>query len=183
MSETSGSVVAVASDGAHRFSKPAQSVITLVAGLGIEGDAHAGATVQHVWDAARHPKQANLRQVHLMHSELFEFTASRGHTVSAGQLGENITTQGLDLLAMARGTRLEFGEGAVVELTGLRNPCSQINGFSPGLMKELIYVNEQGETVRLVGVMSVVISGGEVRAGDQIRVIAPEGAHEPLPVV
>ncbi|MEV8266024.1 MOSC domain-containing protein [Microbacterium sp. NPDC076911] len=179
MSESSGQVVAVASDDAHRFSKPTRDSVTLVAGLGIAGDAHAGATVQHLAPMTRHPERENVRQVHLIHEELFEHTAARGHSVSPGDLGENITTRGLDLLAMGRGTRLEFESGAVVELTGLRNPCAQINGFSPGLMKELIYVNEQGDTVRLVGVMSIVIHGGEVRAGDDIRVIVPD-MHEPL---
>lgn len=171
--------MAVASDDAHRFSKTARESITLVEGFGVDGDAHAGSKVQHLAPMARHPERENLRQVHLIHEELFDYTASRGHSIAPGDLGENITTHGVDLLAMGRGTRLEFGDGAMVELTGLRNPCAQINGFSPGLMKELIYVNASGDTVRLTGVMSIVISGGEVRAGDDIRVIVPE-VHEPL---
>ncbi|WP_214466568.1 MOSC domain-containing protein [Microbacterium flavescens] len=176
-------VVAVARDDAHRFSKPTRDVITLIAGYGVEGDAHAGATVQHLSRVRRDPATPNLRQVHLIHSELFDQMAERGHGIEPGGLGENITTVGVDLLGLPRGTRLQIGDDAVVEITGLRNPCTQINGLSKGLMKELVYVDDDGDTVRLTGVMSVVLSGGEVRPGDGIRVIPPLGAHEPLPVV
>lgn len=182
-SPSSAQVVAVARDDAHRFSKPTRDEITLIAGYGVEGDAHAGATVQHVSRVRRDPSSPNLRQVHLIHSELFDLMAERGHGVEPGALGENITTVGVDLLGLPRGARLEIGEGAVVEITGLRNPCSQINGLSNGLMKELVYLDDDGETVRLTGVMSVVVSGGVVRPGDGIRVILPSGAHERLPVV
>lgn len=183
MIETTGRVVAVARDDAHRFSKPTRGSITLVAGHGVEGDAHAGATVKHRSRVARDAGAPNLRQVHLIHEELFADMAGRGHGIAPGALGENITTAGVDLLALPRGTRLAIGDDAVVELTGLRNPCSQINGLSKGLMKELVYVDDQGETVRLAGVMSVVLAGGEVRPGDGIRVIVPEGAPEPLRAV
>ncbi|MGN8551060.1 UNVERIFIED_CONTAM: MOSC domain-containing protein [Microbacterium sp. SLM126] len=184
MTETSsGRVVAVARDDAHRFSKPTRESITLVAGHGVEGDAHAGATVQHRSRVARDPGAPNLRQVHLMHEELFADMAERGHGVEPGALGENITTAGIDLLGLPRGTRLAIGDDAVVELTGLRNPCSQINGLSKGLMKELVHVDDQGATVRLAGVMSVVRAGGEVRPGDGIRVILPAGAARPLEAV
>lgn len=183
MIETTGRVVAVARDDAHRFSKPTRESITLVAGHGVEGDAHAGATVKHRSRVARDAGAPNLRQVHLIHEELFADMAGRGHGIAPGALGENITTAGVDLLALPRGTRLAIGDDAVVELTGLRNPCSQINGLSKGLMKELVYVDDQGETVRLAGVMSVVLAGGEVRPGDGIRVIVPEGAPEPLRAV
>jgi MOSC domain-containing protein YiiM len=180
---SSGRVVAVARDDAHRFSKPTRESIVLISGHGVEGDAHAGSTVKHRSRVARDPGAPNLRQVHLMHEELFADMAARGHGIEPGALGENITTAGIDLLALPRGTRLAIGDDAIVELTGLRNPCSQINGISKGLMKELVYVDDQGETVRLAGVMSVVLAGGEVRPGDGIRVIPPAGAAEPLRAV
>jgi MOSC domain-containing protein YiiM len=175
-----GHVVAVARDDAHRFSKPARESITLIAGIGVEGDAHAGATVQHLSRIKRDPSTPNLRQVHLIHAELFDDMADRGHAVTPGALGENITTAGIDLLGLSRGTRLELGEDAVIEITGLRNPCTQINGLSEGLMKELVHVDDTGATVRLAGVMSVVLAGGIVRPGDCIRVIPPAGRFEPL---
>ena len=118
--------------------------------------------------------------MHLIHAELFDQMADRGHEVVPGALGENITTTGVDLLGLARGTRLAIGDDAVIEITGLRNPCSQIDGVSKGLMKELVYVDDDGATVRLAGVMSVVLQGGDVRPGDGIRIIPPRGAHEPL---
>ncbi len=184
MTETSsGRVVAVARDDAHRFSKPTRASIMLVAGHGVAGDAHAGATVKHRSRVARDPGAPNLRQVHLLHAELFADMAERGHGVEPGALGENITTAGIDLLGLPRGARLAIGDDAVVELTGLRNPCAQINGLSKGLMKELVHVDDRGETVRLAGVMSVVLAGGEVRPGDGIRVILPAGAAEPLRAV
>ena len=176
-------VVAVARDDAHRFSKPIRESIVLIAGQGVEGDAHAGATVQHLSRRRRDPELPNLRQVHLIHAELFEQMAERGHRVDPGALGENITTAGIDLLGLSRGTRLEIGPDAVIEITGLRNPCAQINGLSEGLMKELVHVDDAGETVRLAGVMSIVLEGGEVRPGDGVRIIPPVGAHEPLRAV
>lgn len=183
MTTASPAVLAVARDDGHRFSKPVRDSITLVVGHGVEGDAHAGATVQHLHDARRDPSRPNLRQVHLMHAELFAEVADRGHSVEPGQLGENITTTGIDLLDLPTGTRLRLGEDAVVEVTGVRNPCSQINGLSRGLMKELVRVDETGRTVRLAGVMSVVLVGGVVRPGDPIDVVLPGGAPEPLRVV
>lgn len=178
-----GQVVAVARDDAHRFSKPTRASITLVAGYGVEGDSHAGTTVQHLSRVKRDPTTPNLRQVHLIHSELFDQMAARGHRIDPGAMGENVTTVGVDLLGLSRGTRLALGDEAVVEITGLRNPCIQIDGISDGLMKELVFVDDEGDTVRLAGVMSVVLTGGVVRPGDGIRVIPPAGAHEPLQAV
>jgi MOSC domain-containing protein YiiM len=179
----SGHVVAVARDDAHRFSKPTRESITLIAGHGVEGDAHAGATVKHRSRVARDPATPNLRQVHLIHEELFAQMAPRGHGIEPGALGENITTSGVDLLSLPRGTRLAIGDDAVVEVTGLRNPCSQINGLSKGLMKELVHVDDHGDTVRLAGIMSIVVAGGVVRPDDGIRVILPSGEHRPLQAV
>ncbi len=178
-----GKIVAVARDAAHRFTKPTRSSITLIEGIGVDGDAHAGVTVQHVSRVRRDPSVPNLRQVHLIHAELFTEMARRGHRVEPGGLGENITTAGIDLLALPRGTQLVLGDTAVVELTGLRNPCAQINGLSPGLMKELVYVDDTGVTVRLAGVMSIVVAGGVVHPGATVRVMLPDGVHRPLEVV
>ena len=183
MTDSAARVVAVARDDEHRFSKPTRESITLRAGIGVEGDAHAGTTVQHLSRVRRDPSAPNLRQVHLIHSELFDDMGRRGHTVPPGGLGENITTTGVDLLGLSRGTRLEIGDQALIEITGLRNPCVQINGLSDGLMKELVHVDDSGETVRLAGVMSIVLRGGVVRPGDGIRVIRPSGPHEPLQAV
>lgn len=173
-------VVAVSRDDRHRFSKNRAESITLIAGIGVEGDAHAGTTVQHLSRVRRDPTTPNLRQVHLIHSELFSQVAERGHDVKPGQLGENVTTAGLDILALPRGTRLRFAGDAIIEVTGLRNPCTQINGLSAGLMKELVHLDAAGETVRLAGIMTVVLRGGVVSAGDPIRVELPAGAHERL---
>ena len=173
----SGVVQAVSRDAQHAFSKPAAPFIRLLAGLGVEDDAHNGVTVKHRSRVAADPTQPNLRQVHLMHAELFDELAAQGFTVSAGQLGENITTSGLDLLGLPKGTRLHLGETAVVEVTGLRNPCSQIEAFGleqrPGLLAAVLDKDEAGNLIRRAGIMGIVIAGGEVRAGDEIAVTLP----------
>ncbi len=176
-------VVAVARDGGHAFSKPTCPSIRLVAGLGVEGDAHLGATVQHRSRVAQDPTRPNLRQVHVIHAELFEELRAAGTAVAPGQLGENVTTSGIDLLALPAGTRLRFGAAAVVEVTGLRNPCRQINDFQPGLMQALLGRDARGALVRKAGVMAVVLAGGEVRAGDPVAIDYPAPPHHPLAVV
>jgi MOSC domain-containing protein YiiM len=173
-------VVAVARDGAHRFSKPTVDSITLVAGSGVEGDVHAGATVRHRSRVARDPTRPNLRQVHLIHAELFDELRGRGYDVEPGQLGENITTRGLALLALPSGTVLRLGQHAAVEVTGLRNPCDQINTFRPGLLNRVLYRDDGGRLVRLAGIMGVVRHGGAVRPGDQVTVELPAGPHQAL---
>lgn len=175
-----GSVVAVSASPSHTFSKPNASFIRLIAGFGIEGDAHAGATVRHRARAARHPSQPNLRQVHLIHEELFADLAAAGFVVAPGAMGENVTTAGLDILSLPAGTRLRLGADAVVELTGLRDPCSLIDGLHPGLMQAVLDRDSSGNLVRKAGVMSIVIEGGEVRPGDAISVEIPAGPHRPL---
>lgn len=167
-----GIVVSVAVSGVHGFSKALQPAIMLVAGLGVEGDAHQGVTVKHRSRVARDPTQSNLRQVHLLHAELFEELAEAGFSVSAGDIGENVLTQGVDLLGLPRGARLRLGE-ALVEVTGLRNPCSQLDGFQAGLMAATLGRDAAGGLVRKAGVMAVVIEGGAVRAGDRIDVVLP----------
>ena len=151
-----------------------------MAGLGVDGDAHHGATVKHRSRVARDPTQPNLRQVHLIHAELHEELRAAGFAVSAGQMGENITTQGVDLLGLPAGARLCLGGGAVVEVTGLRNPCAQLDRIQPGLMAATLGRDEHGNLVRKAGIMGVVIAGGEVRPGDAIRVELPPQPHRPL---
>ncbi len=175
-----GSVVAVARDGEHHFGKVRQDAIWLVEGRGVEGDAHFGRTVQHRSRVRRDPTQPNLRQVHLIHAELFEELAGRGFSVEPAQLGENVTTRGLALLDLPTGARLRLGADAVVEVTGLRNPCAQIDAFQDGLMKALLDRSPEGELIRKSGVMAVVLSGGAVRPGDAIAVELPEGPPVPL---
>lgn len=174
---TSARVDGVNRDRQHRFSKSPEDWIRLVAGLGVEGDAHFGATVQHLSRVRRDPTQPNLRQVHLIHRELFDEVIA---DVEPGQLGENITTEGVDLLGLPRGTRLRLGAEAVIELTGLRNPCVQIDRFRPGLLKEVVRTDGDGAIVRKAGVMAVVISGGVVKPGDPIEVSLPDSPFEAL---
>jgi hypothetical protein len=173
-------VVAVSTSPRHRFSKVPVEVVDLVAGHGIAGDAHAGPTVQHLSRKRWRPDLPNLRQVHLLHSELLDALRDQGFAVEPGDVGENITTRGLDLLGLPTGTRLHLGGSAVVELTGLRNPCVQLDRFSDGLMKAVLRKEADGTVVRLAGVMSVVLEGGQVRAGDPVRVHLPRSGGQPL---
>ena len=172
-------VESVSSSSEHTFSKPVRDRIRLIAGLGVEGDAHLGRTVKHRSRVAVDPTQPNLRQVHLIHAELLEEVALAGFEVAAGQMGENITTRGLDLLGLSRGTVLDIGS-ARVEVTGLRNPCAQIDGLAQGLLKQMVYRDERGELVRRAGVMGVVLRGGVVEPGMGIQVRVPESGHVPL---
>lgn len=178
----STSVVAVHSSPEYTFTKVTRDAITLLEGQGVAGDAHCGVTVKHRSRVAAQPSTPNLRQVHLIHHELFDALALDGHVVQPGDLGENITTRGLDLLSLPVGTRLTFGD-AVVVVTGLRNPCQQINGFQAGLLRKVVHQDENGDTRRLAGVMGIVARGGEIRPGDGIDVELPAQPHHPLHVV
>ena len=173
-------VTAVSRSLRHTFSKPTMLSIRLVAGLGVEGDAHLGETVKHRSRVRKNPLAPNLRQVHLLHEELFAELRERGFDVAAGAIGENVTTRGLDLLALPTGTRLRLGADAVVELTGLRNPCGQLDDFQPGLMAAVLARDAAGRLVRKSGVMSIVLAGGDVRPGDAIAVQFPAGEPRPL---
>jgi len=173
-------VAAVSRSAKHTLVKSNQDSIRLLHGLGVDGDAHQGATVKHRSRVARDPTQPNLRQVHLIHTELHEELHTVGFTVSAGQMGENITTKGVDLLSLPTGARLRLGGAAVVEVTGLRNPCAQLDRIRPGLMAATLDRDEHGNLVRKAGIMGVVISGGEVRPGDPIRIEMPPQPHRPL---
>ncbi len=173
-------MVSVGSDGTHAFGKPPQQSIELVAGWGVQGDAHAGTVVQHLSRQRVDPTQPNLRQVHLLHSELFDELGGRGFEVFPGQLGENVTTRGVNLLALPRGTRLHLGGTAVVEVTGLRNPCRQIDDFRKGVLAAVLDRDEEHRLVRKSGVMGVVVAGGEVRRDDRVEARLPTGPHLPL---
>jgi MOSC domain-containing protein YiiM len=173
-------VMAVSAHAAHEFSKVNQASIRLEAGMGVAGDAHRGRTVQHRSRVAKDPNQPNLRQVHLIHAELFDELHGAGFTVVSGDLGENVTTRGIDLLALPTGTRLRIGAEAVVEVTGLRNPCRQIDRFRPGLTAAVLDRDAAGALIRKAGIMAIVLADGEIRPGDEIEAILPPGPHRPL---
>ncbi|WP_285565539.1 MOSC domain-containing protein [Streptomyces sp. RTGN2] len=176
----SGTVTVVSSNDTYSFTKPNRDSITLLTGLGVEGDVHAGVTVKHRSRVAQDPTQPNLRQVHLIHEELFGELREAGFEVAPGDLGENVTTSGVDLLALPVGTLLHLGDEAVVEVTGLRNPCLQIDNFQDGLLKQVVGRNAEGAIVRKAGIMSVVAVGGVVHPGDPVKVELPAEPHRPL---
>jgi hypothetical protein len=173
-------VAAVAVSRTHTFAKPTVRSIRLLEGLGVDGDAHLGTTVKHRSRVRRDPTQPNLRQVHLIHGELHDELQARGFAVGPGDMGENVTTRGLDLLALPAGTRLRLGSVATVEITGLRNPCVQLDGSMPGLMAATLDRDPDGNLIRKAGVMATVVIGGEVRPGDPISVALPREPHRPL---
>ena len=175
-----GVVASVSRAAAHDFSKQIEHSIRLLTGLGVQGDAHMGATVKHRSRVARDPAQPNLRQVHLIHEELHDELRAAGFRVAPGIMGENITTRGVALLDLPRGTRLRVGRTAALEVTGLRNPCSQLNRCQPGLMAAVLDRDAQGNLIRKAGIMCVVLSDGEVRPGDAILIELPHGPHTPL---
>jgi MOSC domain-containing protein YiiM len=180
LENASGVVVSVGYDATHAFSKPPKSHIDLIAGMGIQGDAHFGRTVQHRSRVAIDPTQPNLRQVHLLHSELFAMLKTAGFVVTAGDLGENVTTEGIDLLSLPAGTLLTLGKHASVEVTGLRNPCSQIEDFQTGLLGKLRFRGPDGALIRIAGIMATVKSSGRVMPCDRISVTLPPQPHRAL---
>lgn len=173
-------IIGLARDSEHRFSKEPQRALRLVAGLGVEGDAHAGRLVQHLSRMANDPSVLNLRQVHLIHAELLDDLVKQGFAVEPGQMGENVTTRGIDLLGQSRGTRLRLGPSAVIEITGLRNPCHQLNGLAAGLMAATLGKAADGNLIRKAGVMATVITSGEVQVGDTITLESVPLGHEAL---
>lgn len=176
----SGVVIAVSRSTTHMFTKLNQESIQLLTGLGVAGDAHLGKTVQHRSRVAVDPSQPNLRQVHLIQAELHDELQAAGFAISPGQMGENITTRGINLLGLPTGTRLHLGDTAIVELTGLRNPCAQLNQLQAGLMAAVLDRDEQGKLIRKAGVMGVVAVGGEVKPGDAIEIELPPEPHQAL---
>ena len=179
---TTGSIISVSSSATHAFSKTVRESITLVEGHGVQGDAHAGVTTQHRYLKKKNPAQPNLTQVHLIQEELFAELSDR-FVIRPGELGENVTTSGVDLLSLPLGTRLHLGETAVVEVTGLRSPCSKINAYQGGLMKALVTKHPDGGVIRKSGIMGTVVAGGVVAPGDTLRVELPAGQPVALGVV
>jgi MOSC domain-containing protein YiiM len=175
-----GIVTAVSCSATHTFSKPNTTTIRLLAGLGVEGDAHLGVTVKHRSRVRTDPDSPNLRQVHLIHAELHEELRAAGFAVAPGQIGENVTTHGIDVLGLPAGTRLHLGGAAVVEVTGLRNPCQQFDRFQAGLTAALLGRDPNGKLIRKAGIMSIVLAGGDVRPGDAIEIELPPPPHHPL---
>ena len=173
-------VAAVHRSASYTFTKTNVDTIELVAGLGVAGDVHQGVTVRHRSRVARDPTQPNLRQVHLIHGELHDELTAAGLAVGPGAMGENVTTRSVDLLALGRGTRLHLGRDAVVEVTGLRNPCAQLDGLQPGLLAAVLDRDAEGRLVRKAGIMGIVLAGGAVTTSDPIGVEAPTGPHHPL---
>jgi MOSC domain-containing protein YiiM len=178
-----GVVIAVSRSPRHTLVKANETSVHLLAGLGVEGDAHQGATVKHRSRVARNPADRNLRQVHLIHAELHDELEQKGFHIGPGQMGENITTAGIDLLSLATGARLHIGETAIVEVTGLRNPCAQLDKIQKGLMGATLDRDAAGNLVRKAGIMGIVLAAGEVFPGDPIRVDPPPPPHRPLAVV
>ncbi|MFS8115782.1 MOSC domain-containing protein [Rhizobium jaguaris] len=170
-------VTSVSSSDVHGFSKQNRDHIQLLTGLGVEGDAHMGVTVKHRSRVAVDPTQPNLRQVHLIHAELFDELTEKGFSVAAGDMGENIATRGIDLLSLPQGTRLHIGDEAIVEVTGLRNPCKQIDDFQKGLLHAVLDRDADGGLIRKAGIMSIVLRGGRVQRDDAIRVELPALPH------
>lgn len=177
MAHHSASVHAVCRSAEHGFSKTAVPVIQLIAGEGVQGDAHRGRTVQHRSRVKRTPEAPNLRQVHLIQAELLNALSQQGFAVFPGALGENITTTGLDLLALPQGTRLKIGPEVIIEITGLRNPCAQLDQFQAGLMAAVLDRGPDGELIRKAGIMAIVVTGGAVSVGDAIEVAWPPEPH------
>ncbi|GAA3945795.1 MOSC domain-containing protein [Allohahella marinimesophila] len=175
-----GSVTAVSKDEQHNFSKVECESITLLKGLGVEGDAHCGQTVKHRSRVKRDPTQPNLRQVHLIQVELLEELQARGFDIGPATLGENILTRDIDILALPCDTLLKIGGSAVVRLTGLRNPCNQLDNYQPGLTSAVLDRADNGDLIRKAGVMAVVLEGGAVKKGDRILIELPEAPHQPL---
>jgi MOSC domain-containing protein YiiM len=173
-------VIAVSLRAGHHFSKTPALSIRLLKNLGVAGDGHMGKTVKHRSRVRRDPTAPNLRQVHLIHAELFDELRAKGFDVKPGDLGENVTTSGLDLLALPTGARLHLGLTALVEVTGLRNPCIQIDGFQKGLMAATLDKDDQGHLIRKAGIMAIVLNDGDVRPGDAVEVELPDGAPRPL---
>lgn len=176
-------VLALARDDLHRVSKQPVGRLRLLAGLGVEGDAHAGLTMQHRSRWVKQRTVPNLRQVHLIHAELFDELAAKGFAIAPAQMGENVTTRGIDLLALSAGTRLRLGGEAVIELTGLRNPCFKLNGIAPGLMDAVLEKGPGKRLVRKAGVMAVVVSSGDVAVGDAIEVVFTPAQHSAMVAV
>jgi MOSC domain-containing protein YiiM len=178
-----GRVMSLSKSETHTFQKINQKKLNLIKGLGIEGDAHMGKTVKHRSRVAKDPSQPNLRQVHLIHSELHDELEGLGFKIKAGEMGENITTKGIDLLSLPKDTILNIGKNARIQITGLRNPCNQLNIFKKGLMNAVLDKDENGDLIRKAGIMGIVLEGGVIEVEDTIEIILPDKPHIKLDMV
>ena len=176
----SAQVTAVSRSGSHSFSKPTCASIHLIEGLGVEGDAHSGETVKHRSRVAKDPSQPNLRQVHLIHSELHDELIEKGFNVAPGVMGENITTQGVDLLGLPRDSLLRIGDEAIIQITGLRNPCKQLDDYQKGLLSAVLDKTPEDELIRKSGVMAIAIAGGTIKPDDSIKIKLPKKPYNKL---
>lgn len=174
------SVVSLSTSPTHSMSKKKVTQVELIKGIGISGDAHAGKKVKHRSRVRQNPDQPNLRQVHLIHSELFEELSTKGFMIKAGEMGENITTKGIDLLALSKGCILSIGSDVKVEITGLRNPCDQLNGLQEGLLNAVLDKDGNGKLIRKAGIMGVVLTSGIVKNGDKIIEFYQPEKHQAL---
>lgn len=174
---TQGTILSVSKSATHSFSKITCNKINLLTGLGVEGDAHMGKNVKHRSRVAKDPSRPNLRQVHLIHSELFEELKTKGFNIHNGLLGENITTKGIDLLNLPKGTILNIGSSAQIEITGLRNPCLQLENIQKGLMQAVLDNDSEGNLIRKAGIMGIVLKGGPIHIEDKILVTLPPEPH------
>lgn len=175
-----GIVVSVSAEPGHGFSKTPRAAITLLPGLGVAGDAHCGATVRHRSRVAADPLQPNLRQLHLFPAEWLEALDARGFDLAPGGLGENLLTRGLDLLALPTGTLMRFSQGPLVAVTGLRNPCRQIEAYRQGLLAAVLDRDAEGAAVLKAGIMAVILEGGAIAPGDSIALSLPPEPHRKL---
>jgi len=175
-----GKVIALSKSDNHTMQKFNTPQIRLLKGLGVEGDAHLGVTVKHRSRVAKDPTQPNLRQVHLIHHELHQELAQKGYEITPGQMGENITTQGIDLLSLPKNTVLKIGNSATIQITGLRNPCHQLDGIQKGLMKAVLDRDHAGKLIRKAGIMGIVLTDGVIKIEDSIEIHLPPSPHLPL---
>ena len=178
-----GTVIGVFRKEDYSFSKDAQEELTVVKGKGVEGDAHFGELVKHRSRVARNPNQPNLRQVHLLPIELFEELENTGYSVNPGELGENITTRGIDLIELPLGTLLQIGKDVSLQVTGLRDPCYQIDDFKKGLLSKVVYSDDEGNLILKAGIMTVVLEGGRIKLNDEIVVELPLKPFKKLEIV
>jgi MOSC domain-containing protein YiiM len=173
-------VTSVSLNPLHTFSKRPVPEIRILAHHGVEGDAHAGEKVQHLYRVRKNPNAPNLCQVHLIAEEFLEELRTQNFPIEPGQLGENIIVRSLDLCSLSVGATLRLGSDALIEITGLRDPCNQLNTLRPGLMKACLARSLDGTLIRKAGVMAIALVSGSVRPGDPIHLTLPPHPHRPM---
>lgn len=166
-----GKVIAVCCNPEPGLPKPVVDTVHLIENWGVEGDYHAGPLVRHRYLAKKDPTKPNMRQVLLMDAVVFADLAQNDIHIGPGMMGENITIEGLAVMQLAVGTRLAIGS-AVVEVTERRSPCYQLNGIDPRLLKAVV-TKQDGQAIFKAGIMTRILQGGWVRAGDLVKVLSP----------